>query len=127
MLAGSASYGLAAVLLARSPAFWIALLAAVAVGSADAVATSIRHAAIQVETPDAIRGRVTSLYQMTSRGGPALGDAGIGWLAGLVGPVAALSMGGVVPVAYAAALALRRGTVSSYRIPSHSPTRGGHG
>ena len=33
------------------------------------VATSIRHATVQLDTPDELRGRVSSLYQMSSRGG----------------------------------------------------------
>jgi hypothetical protein len=80
------------------------------------MATTMRHAAVQLETPDAIRGRVTSLYQMAARGGPALGDANLGWLASLLGPVAALSLGGLVPIAAAAGVAAAGGRLRYYQV-----------
>ncbi len=116
VLAATIGYGLAAVVLAQSRVLGLALLAAGGLGLFDALATTIRHAAVQLETPDDIRGRVTSIYQMASRGGPALGDLNIGSLAGAVGPVAALTIGGLVPVAYAAALAVRGGRVRDYQV-----------
>jgi hypothetical protein len=53
---------------------------------------------VQLETPDELRGRVSAFYQMSSRGGPAIGDVVIGAAAGVVGPVAALTLGGIVPM-----------------------------
>jgi hypothetical protein len=73
-----------------------------------------------LETPDAMRGRVSAIYQMASRGGPALGDVNIGWLAGLLGPVAALSLGSVVPIAYASLHHVRHSRVARYSV-SHEP------
>ena len=54
-------------------------------GAFDATATTIRHTAVQIDTPDELRGRVRSLYQISSRGGPALGDVVIGAVAGVSG------------------------------------------
>jgi len=115
ILGSTIGYGLACIALARSPTFVIALAAALALGLFDALATTVRHAAVQLETPDEIRGRVSSLYQMASRGGPALGDLNIGWIAGILGPVTALTLGGLVPAGYASLLALRGGRVREYR------------
>ena len=116
LLAASAGYGLATLALAQSPALVTALAAGLLVGACDAMATTIRQAAVQLETPDAMRGRVTAIYQMASRGGPALGDVNIGWAAGFLGPVAALSLGSVVPIAYAGLHYVRRGRVGRYAI-----------
>jgi hypothetical protein len=58
--------------------------------SLDATATTIRHAAVQLETPGKLPGRVRQLYEIASRGGPALGDMVIG--AGAE-PVVALTAG----------------------------------
>ncbi|MGH3263669.1 MAG: MFS transporter, partial [Trebonia sp.] len=74
LLWSTAGYGAAAILLAQAPAFGIALVAGALIGGFDAMATTIRQAAVQLETPDHLRGRVSSIYQMASRGGPALGD-----------------------------------------------------
>jgi hypothetical protein len=49
-----------------------------------------------------------------------LGDLNIGWIAGSLGPVTALSLGGLVPLAYATLLAARRGQVSRYQVPAHA-------
>jgi len=116
LLAASAGYGLATIGLAQSRWLAVSLLAGLLIGACDAMATTIRQAAVQLETPDAMRGRVSAIYQMASRGGPALGDLDIGWLAGLMGPVTALSVGALVPIAYAGLHALRGSGVSRYRV-----------
>jgi MFS family permease len=117
VLGATAGYGLATVALAQSSRLPLALGAGLLIGGCDAMATTIRQAAVQLETPDTMRGRVSAIYQMASRGGPALGDVNIGWLAGLLGPVAALSLGGLVPVAYAGLHHVRRGRVGRYTVP----------
>ena len=119
LLAGSAGYGVAVLLLAQSRLLLLALLAGLLVGACDALATTIRQAAVQMETPDQIRGRVSSIYQMASRGGPAFGDTIIGWLAGLLGPVPALSVGALVPIGYAALIYLRSPLIRDYDTAEH--------
>jgi hypothetical protein len=111
VLAATAAYGLACIGLARSPGVALALVAALGIGFSDAIATTIRHAAVQLETPDALRGRVSSIYQMASRGGPSLGEVNIGALAGAVGPVTSLSLGGLVPIGAAIMMAVRNSRV----------------
>jgi len=115
LLWSSIGYGIAVALLAQAPVFGLALVAGALIGGFDAMATTIRHAAVQLETPDELRGRVSSLYQMSSRGGPALGDVIVGWVAGLLGPVTALTIGGLVSVVYACAVLLRGGRVREYQ------------
>ena len=109
-----ALYGVAAIGLAWAPVFVLAVLAAGLLGAFDAVATTIRHAAVQIDTPDEIRGRVTAFHQMTSRGGPAIGDAVMGGFAGLVGPAVALTVGGCGPILVAASFWWRGNVVRSY-------------
>ncbi|MFD7994739.1 MFS transporter [Streptomyces mexicanus] len=122
VLWGTAAYGLAVAALAQSRTFWVAALAALALGAADAVATTVRHAAVQVETPDELRGRVSAIYQMCSRGGPALGDSLMGVAAGALGPVAALTFGGLVPALVSGASAVRSRTVREYRVETAAAT-----
>jgi hypothetical protein len=108
-------YGLSAMLLAGSSAFALSLVAAGLLGVFDATSTSIRHATVQLETPDELRGRVSSLYGMASRGGPALGDVLVGAVAGIVGPVAALMAGGLGTAGYAGSFLARPNVVRGYR------------
>lgn len=120
ILGSTAAYGLVAIMLAQAPVFALALLAAVGLGLFDAMHTTIRHAAVQLEVPDAIRGRVTSTYQIASRGGPALGDVNIGAIASQLGPVLTLSLGGIVPVIAAAGVMLRGRRVRECQVPQHA-------
>ena len=114
-------YGLAAIALAQSPVIWLAVGAALLLGALDAMATTIRHAAVQIDTPDEIRGRVTAFYQMGSRGGPAIGDLAMGAFAGLVGPVVALTIGGFGPMLIALGFASRPNRVRDYRGVDDEP------
>lgn len=114
VLVSTFCYGLAAMLLAQSRWLVMALVAALLLGAFDAMATTIRHAAVQVDTPDEIRGRVTAFYQMSSRGGPAVGDVVVGSAAALVGPALALTVGGLGPIVVALAFLARPNVVREY-------------
>ena len=114
VLVSTVLYGFAAMGLAQSRIGVLAYLAAFVLGALDAMATTIRHAAVQIDTPDHIRGRVTSFYQMSSRGGPALGDLAMGAFAGVVGPMLALTLGGLGPILVAGAFLLRPNSVREY-------------
>jgi MFS family permease len=114
LLGATAAYGVATLLLAQSRMLLLALLAGLLIGAFDALATTIRQAAVQLETPDAMRGRVSSIYQMASRGGPSLGDTIIGWFASLLGPVSALSLGSLIPIGYAGLLYVRSARLRQY-------------
>jgi MFS family permease len=115
LLVSTVLYGLANVVLAQAHVFVIAVLAGCLIGGFDAMATTIRHAAVQLETPDELRGRVSAFYQMSSRGGPALGDTLVGAVAGAIGPVAALTVGGVLAALYPAAFIFRPNPVRTYQ------------
>jgi hypothetical protein len=116
-LLATGCFALADLVLAWSPSFALALAAAISLGVADALATSIRHAAVQTETPDELRGRVSSIYQVSSRGGPAIGDAAIGAIAGLVGPAVALTIGAGVTMSYVTVMLARPNALRSYAGP----------
>ncbi|MDP9416739.1 MAG: MFS transporter [Actinomycetota bacterium] len=118
LLISTALYGVAAMVLAQSRWFALAIAAALLLGAFDAMATTIRHAAVQVDTPDEIRGRVTAFYQMSSRGGPAVGDVVVGAVAAAVGPVTALTIGGFGPLLVAAAFLSRPNAVRDYSTAS---------
>lgn len=120
VLAATAGYGLACMAMAQSPVVALAMIAGLAVGVADASWSTVQQATIQLETPDEIRGRVSSLHQVAARGGPALGNANVGLIAGAVGPAAALTLGGLVPIAAAVAVATTGRSLRSYTGPSGS-------
>jgi MFS family permease len=122
LLLSTVGYGLVAIAFAQFSVVAAVLACALLLGVFDATATTIRHAAVQLETPDALRGRVQSLYQITSRGGPALGDVVIGVAAGVLGPVVALTAGAAVPVLAGLALFTRPNPVRDYSGIAAEPT-----
>ena len=114
ILGATIGYGLAGIVIARAPLFGVVLLAATTIGFFDAVATTLRQAVVQIDTPDRIRGRVSSAYQMVSRGGPSLGQAQMGAVAAQLGAPLALTLGSCVTIGYAAFLALKGQTIRDY-------------
>jgi MFS family permease len=77
-----------------SAAFW----SLVVVGAADSVSTIIRNTIRQLNTPDHIRGRMTSINQIFFQGGPQLGEVEAGVVAQLFGAPFAIISGGVACV-----------------------------
>jgi MFS family permease len=101
MLAAVIVFGLATILfgatafMPRSIAMEIGIGALVLLGAADMVSVYVRQSLIQLHTPDTMRGRVSSLSQLTISASNELGEAESGFLAALVGPVAAVIGGGI--------------------------------
>jgi MFS family permease len=115
ILAATIGFALSAFVIAQSPWFALTLAAAGLIGVCDAVATTLRHAVVQLDTPDRLRGRVTSAYQMVSRGGPSLGQAQMGALAAQLGAPLALSLGAAMTIVYTAFIAFGGKTVRDYK------------
>lgn len=88
------SFGLTAF-VPRSIAMEMGIASLIVLGSADMVSVYVRQSLIQLHTPDAMRGRVSSLSQLTISASNELGEAESGFLAALVGPVAAVIGGGI--------------------------------
>ena len=101
MLAAVIIFGLSTILfgatafIPRNIAMEIGIGALVLLGAADMVSVYVRQSLIQLHTPDAMRGRVSSLSQLTISASNELGEAESGFLAALVGPVVAVIGGGI--------------------------------
>ena len=88
-------FGVATVLFGVAHIFILALLALVLMGAADAVSTIIRNTIRQLQTPDHLRGRMTSVNQIFFQGGPQLGEVEAGVVAQLFGVPFAIISGGI--------------------------------
>lgn len=95
LLGAVAIFGLATVAFGISRAFGLTFLALVVVGAADSVSTIIRNTIRQLQTPDHIRGRMTSINQIFFMGGPQLGEIESGAVAQAFGIPAAIITGGI--------------------------------
>ncbi len=88
-------FGLATIWFGLSRTFLPAIVSLLLIGSADAVSTVIRNTIRQLQTPDHIRGRMTSVNQLFFLGGPQLGEVEAGVVASLFGVPFAIISGGV--------------------------------
>jgi predicted MFS family arabinose efflux permease len=99
MFACVALFGLATIVFGLSKNFYLSLFALAVVGGADMVSVYVRSAMIQLATPDNMRGRVGSLNSLFVGASNELGEFRAGMMAGLLGTVPAVVLGGVGAVA----------------------------
>jgi len=82
----------------------IALLALA--GWADGISAVCRSTISQTLTPDRMRGRMSSVYSLVVTSGPRLGDIESGLVAGLVGALDSVVIGGAACIAGVGVVAL---------------------
>ncbi len=99
MLVAVIVFGIATIVFGLSNSMTLSLLALFVVGSADMFSVFVRQSLIQLHTPDAMRGRVGAVSQLTISASNELGEAESGYLAALVGPVPAVVAGGAGAIA----------------------------
>ena len=88
-------FGLATIGFGLARTFSLAMLALILMGASDSVSTIIRNTIRQLQTPDHIRGRMTSVNQIFFMGGPQLGEVEAGVAAQLFGAPFAVVSGGI--------------------------------
>jgi len=88
-------FGLATVWFGLSRTFAAAMIALLLIGVGDAVSTVIRNTIRQLQTPDHIRGRMTSVNQIFFLGGPQFGEVEAGVVASVFGVPFAIVSGGI--------------------------------
>jgi MFS family permease len=108
-------YGVVTAAFGVSRVLWLSFLCLMLAGAADTVSTVLRNVLRQLETPDELRGRMTSVNMMFFMGGPQLGEVEAGLVAQRFGPVVAVVSGGIGCVLAAVWLALRTPSLLRYR------------
>lgn len=88
-------FGLATLVFGVTSSFIVAWFAIATTGAADGVSTIIRNTIRQLQTPDYIRGRMTSINQIFFMGGPQLGEVEAGAVAQFFGAPFAVVTGGI--------------------------------
>ncbi len=95
MLGSVALFGFATVIFGLSENFWLSLAALAVLGGADMVSVIVRHTLVQLETPDAMRGRVTAVNLVFIGASNELGEFESGITAAWWGTVPAVVIGGL--------------------------------
>jgi len=99
MLAAVAVFGLATIVFGLSRSMALSLASLTTLGAADMFSVYVRQSLVQLSTPDAMRGRVGAVSGLFISASNELGEAESGLLAALVGPVAAVVIGGAGAIA----------------------------
>jgi MFS family permease len=95
LLVSVAVFGLATMLFGVSRSFPLTFFALAVTGAADGVSTILRNTIRQLQTPDHLRGRMTSVNQIFFMGGPQLGELEAGLVAQWLGAPASVVTGGL--------------------------------
>ena len=102
LLAAVAVFGLATVVFGLSTHFALSWLALAATGAADNISVVTRLTLVQLETPDAMRGRVAAVNSLFIGASNQLGEFESGATAEWFGPVGSVVLGGLGTVLIAA-------------------------
>jgi MFS family permease len=91
-----AAWGVAVTLAGLTHSLGVAMACLAIAGAADSVSAVCRSAIMLVATPDAMRGRMSSIFTLVVAGGPRVGDVESGSVAAALGTRAAVVSGGVL-------------------------------
>jgi len=108
-LAGAAGFGLSELLLAPERSLAAAGVLLFATGLSFTLWSANANATLQLEAPDALRGRVVGLYYYAFNGAQPLGGMLAGWLAATGGTALAFAVGGSVTLLTCLAALARTG------------------
>jgi MFS family permease len=95
MFAAVAVFGMATLVFGVSRWLPLSMLALVVLGASDMISVVIRTSLVQLDTPDAMRGRVSAVNSVFVGASNQLGEFESGMVAGLLGPVASVVVGGL--------------------------------
>ncbi len=95
MFAVVAIYGATTIVFGLSTWFPLSLMALAVLGAADALSIVIRFSLVQIETPDAMRGRVSAINYLFVGSSNTLGDFESGTVAAWLGAVSSVLIGGI--------------------------------
>ncbi|MFI5371264.1 MAG: MFS transporter [Candidatus Eisenbacteria bacterium] len=124
MLWSVAVYGLATVVFGLSRSFPLTLLCLALIGAADMVSTVIRNIIRQLGTPDAMRGRMTSVNMAFFMGGPQLGELEAGVVAQMWGATLSVVSGGLGCLIATALVAWRTPALRGHRAETSARVAG---
>ena len=102
LLGAVAVFGLATLVFGLSSHFGLSMLALAVTGAADSISVVTRLTLMQLETPDAMRGRVSAVNSIFIGASNQLGEFESGATAALLGPVGSVVLGGLGTVLIAA-------------------------
>ncbi len=101
--------------------FSLALVFLALAGTADVFSAVFRSTLVQLETPDALRGRVMSIHTLVVTSGPRLGDMQAAAVAALTSPQVAVVSGGILCLLGVLVVARRFPELATHTIRPREP------
>lgn len=95
MFEAVAIFGLATIGFGLSTSLWLSLFCLFVLGASDMVSVFVRQTLVQMETPDAMRGRVAAVNSVFIGASNELGEFESGALAAAIGTVPTVVVGGI--------------------------------
>jgi predicted MFS family arabinose efflux permease len=117
-------WGLALAGFGLAGPLWLALGCLAVAGGADTISVVTRGALVQLETPDAYRGRVSSVEHVIGMAGPEVGNFRGGLVASLTSAPVALVTGGLAGAVGVCVVALTNRPLRTYTLPDPEPQTG---
>jgi MFS family permease len=109
-------FGVATIVFGLSRSFPLSILAYMVAGAADQVSVVMRHTAIQLSTPDELRGRVSAVNFIFIGASNQLGAAESGFVAALTNATFAVVSGGVGCLVVLAIVAVKLPELRRYAV-----------
>jgi len=122
ILVGVTLYGLSIVAFGGSQVFWFSFFLLVLSGIGDTISAIMRSTINQLETPEDLRGRMSSINSLFTNCGPQLGQFQAGALASLIGAELSVISGGLVILLIVAVLVFRLPHVRHFKIAAQNQT-----
>jgi len=123
LLLAVAGFGVATLVFALSPFFWLSAAALFFTGAFDSVSVVIRGTILQVFTPDHLRGRVQSVNSVFLSCSNEIGAFESGLAARLMGAVPSVLFGGAMTLGIVAAVAARTGKLLHIKMGEQDASR----
>lgn len=121
LLWGSLSATVILVFFALARTLWVADLLMALVSCAFVICFATSNTLVQLTCPDALRGRVISIYTLMFIGTGPFGSLLAGWSAGHIGPTETMLIFALISLITVAALTLKRGGLRELEIPEPRP------
>ncbi len=99
-------FGLGTIVFGLSTHIGLSIVALAVIGAADMVSVVVRHVVVQGTAPPDMRGRIAAVNLLFISASNELGELESGFVAGFIGPVAAVVLGGVLSIVVTALWAL---------------------
>jgi MFS family permease len=98
MFGATIAFGFATIVFGLSQNLWLTAAALAFAGAVDMISVFVRQSLIQLATPDPMRGRVAAVSFVFISASNEFGDFEAGLMARILGPVTAVTLGGVLAV-----------------------------